>query len=394
MRPSEPQALAGPSTALAHACEVAQWVVLLLGWIWLGEQGMRLGWSLASGVLAVAVWWAVRLLCRGSAWALRAAPALVGGCGVLTACAVLVPTAVNGLAAPASLLALGFLAVLWGLWSALVETRNPFSTFELGPLAWHPVLAAGAVALAWSAPTAEWADSSVSFLLAVCAAFLFARERATTARVLVCFGRPADVLELLAPSAMGLMMGSLWLGNAWCAGLGWSNTDMVMAHLALMAGLPSLVAYGLRALGPARVSSESQTFVSLGLLALGALMLLGSSVAHGVLAMLLPSLAWAVHCSRQRTPARGARPASVWLGRAIALVLGPALLVWVGVSLPQQGPWAVKSALALLGVLAMAAYMAVRHPKWGERPIVAVVRKPGAELTGDQLLADYKLPTL
>ena len=41
---------------LAHAGEVAQWTVLLLGWLWLGEQGMRLGWSMASGVLAVAVW--------------------------------------------------------------------------------------------------------------------------------------------------------------------------------------------------------------------------------------------------------------------------------------------------------------------------------------------------
>ncbi len=363
MRQSELKALEGQQGAWVHAGEVAQWVVLLLGWIWLGEQGMRLGWSLASGVLPVALWWAVRLLCRGSAWALRAAPAVVGGCGLLTAGAVFLPTSALGLHTSASLLALGFLAAVWGLWSALIETRNPVSTFQLGPLAWHPVLAAVAVALAWGVPTVVGANGvygvdgaawSVSILLAVCAVFLFARERATTARVLVCPGRLAGVPDLLAPSAMGLMMGSLWLGNAWCAGLGWSTTDMVMAHLALMAGLPSLVAYGLRVLGPARLASEVQTFISLGLLALGALMLFGSSPAHGVLAMLLPSLAWAVHCSRLRTPAVRAKPASAWAGRVMALALGPVLLVWVGVCVPQQGPWAVKSALALLGVLAVA----------------------------------------
>jgi hypothetical protein len=360
MRLSESPAQTRQSAALAHAGEVAQWVVLLLGWIWLGEQGMLLGWSLASGVVPVALWWAVRLLCRGSAWALRAAPAVVGGCGLLTACAVLLPAKVAGLGSPATLLALGLLGALWGMWSALIETRNPVSTFQLGPLAWHPVLAAGAVALAWRAPTAEWAAWGESFLLAVCAAVFFARERVMSVRVLVCPGRLAAVPELLASSAMGLMMGSLWLGNAWCAGLGWSNADMVMAHLALMACLPSLAAFGLRALGSARLSAERQTFTSLGLLAVGALMLLGSSAAHGVLAMLLPSLAWAVHCSRLRASVGGAKPASAWPGRAIALALGPALLVWVGFVAPQQGPWAVKAALALLGVLAVARMVQMR----------------------------------
>ena len=45
------------SDALAHAGEVAHWTLLLLGWLWLGEQGSRLGWSLASGVMPVALWW-------------------------------------------------------------------------------------------------------------------------------------------------------------------------------------------------------------------------------------------------------------------------------------------------------------------------------------------------
>ena len=39
--------------------------------------------------------------------------------------------------------------------------------------------------------------------------------------------------------------------------------------------------------------------------------------------------------------------------------------------------------------VAMAACIGVAHPKWDERPIVVVVKKPGAELTRDELLAFY-----
>ncbi|CAN7451954.1 3-(methylthio)propionyl-CoA ligase [Variovorax sp. LjRoot290] len=39
--------------------------------------------------------------------------------------------------------------------------------------------------------------------------------------------------------------------------------------------------------------------------------------------------------------------------------------------------------------VAMAACIGVAHPKWDERPIVIVVKKPGAELTRDELLAFY-----
>ncbi|MBE2262736.1 MAG: fatty-acid--CoA ligase [Burkholderiaceae bacterium] len=40
--------------------------------------------------------------------------------------------------------------------------------------------------------------------------------------------------------------------------------------------------------------------------------------------------------------------------------------------------------------VAMAACIGMKHPKWDERPIVAVVRKPGAEVTRDELLAFYE----
>jgi 3-(methylthio)propionyl---CoA ligase len=40
--------------------------------------------------------------------------------------------------------------------------------------------------------------------------------------------------------------------------------------------------------------------------------------------------------------------------------------------------------------VAMAACIGVKHPKWDERPIVAVVKKPGAELTREELLKFYE----
>jgi fatty-acyl-CoA synthase len=39
--------------------------------------------------------------------------------------------------------------------------------------------------------------------------------------------------------------------------------------------------------------------------------------------------------------------------------------------------------------VAMAACIAARHPKWDERPLLIVMRKPGAEVTRDELLAHY-----
>jgi fatty-acyl-CoA synthase len=40
--------------------------------------------------------------------------------------------------------------------------------------------------------------------------------------------------------------------------------------------------------------------------------------------------------------------------------------------------------------VAMAACIGIRHPKWDERPIVCVVRKPGAEVTREELLKFYE----
>ncbi len=40
--------------------------------------------------------------------------------------------------------------------------------------------------------------------------------------------------------------------------------------------------------------------------------------------------------------------------------------------------------------VAMAACIGMKHPKWDERPIVVVMKKPGAELTREELLAHYE----
>ncbi len=40
--------------------------------------------------------------------------------------------------------------------------------------------------------------------------------------------------------------------------------------------------------------------------------------------------------------------------------------------------------------VAMAACIGIKHPKWDERPIIAVVKKPGVEVSRDELLAFYE----
>ena len=355
-------------------------MLLLLGWLWLGEQGMRLGWSLASGVLAVSLWWAARLVCRGSNWALRASPAVMGLCGAFSVLGVWLPEALRTLDAGAFNLAhVGLLAVavLWGLWSGMVETRSRVSTFDLGVVAWHPVLAALGVAVVWWQPVSSLpATGRVAVLLAICAVVLYARERANAGALPICRGQRAGGSSVLVPSAMGLMMGGLWLGHAWCVGLGWSTSEMVLGHLAMMAVLPALVALLGRVLTSSEVAAgvggaRRRSVLSLASLALGAWMLLGDTAVHGFLGMLLPSLAWAMHCSRSRIGGGWVDQSSPGLSRGLALFMGPGLLIWVGMISPLQGPYAMQMALALLGILAAMQALVLCVPRWVAHPAAA-----------------------
>jgi len=361
--------------AWLHAGEVAHWTVVLLAWLWLGEQGMRLGWSLASGVLAVVLWWAARLLSRGRGWALAAGPALMGLLGLLSAWGVWWPDFLSGhSAAHVGLLAV---AVVWGVWCGLIETRSQTSTFTLARVAWHPLVAAALAYGVWRMPGSTLlAPLGVSAMLALCAAVLHARDRSMAWQSGVCRGVQASLPQVLPASAMGLMMGSLWLGNGWCAGLNWSPAWMISAHLVLMAGLPALVAGLIRWWVPAEDAAghERLGFISLACLVVGPWMLLGDGVVHGVLAMLLPSLAWAVHLGRHRMPAGPAVRWTPGVQRGLALALGPGLLGWVGLLSPWQGPGAMQSALALLGVLA-AVQMLHGVRRWSAPPIAGLTHK-------------------
>ena len=348
---SEPTpAVPASPRSLAHAGEAAQWTVVLLAWLWLGEQGALRGGPWASGVLAVALWWAARLLSRGSAWAQQAPARVMGVCGLMTACSLWLADllALYGVAHGALL----GVALCWGLWTGAIETRSRVSTFQLGPVAWHPVLAAALVGGVWCLPSGVLRLWAVTGLLLACAAALYARDRALAEPSAACRGPQAALHHLLPSCAMGLMMGSLWLGNAWCAALPWTPQDRVWSHLALMAVLPAGVAYLLRVEGRARWPALPLICVSLGCLALGAALPWGDSAAQGLLGMLLPSLAWAVHCCRQRLPENLTARTSPRRVRATALLLGPGLLVWVGVASALQGPWAMRSALGALGLLA------------------------------------------
>lgn len=314
---------------------------------------MRWGWSLASGVLAVVLWWTARLLSRGRVWSLASSPVLMGLLGLLTAWGVWWPDVLPGhSAAHAGLLAV---AMVWGVWCGWIETRSQSSTFSLGRVAWHPVVAAALTYGAWRMPdSVSSAPVGVSAVLALCAAVLHARERFSARQPTVCRGVQSSLPLVLPSSAMGLMMGSLWLGNAWCAGLNLSLAWMATSHLVLMAGLPALVAGFMRWWvpdGDARFH-ERLSFISLGFLILGPLMLLGESAVHGALAMVLPSLAWAVHLCRHSLPRGSAVRWAPGVQRGLALLLGPGLLAWVGFLSPWQGPVAVQSAFALLGLLA------------------------------------------
>ena len=105
-----------PRAWLADAGEVAQWTAQLLAWLWLGEQGQRLGWPLASGVWAVAVWWAVRVLCRGTGWAFRSPSALLGALGTVVALSGADPAVFGeGASLHATLLGQSLLSAVLGL---------------------------------------------------------------------------------------------------------------------------------------------------------------------------------------------------------------------------------------------------------------------------------------
>lgn len=248
----------------------------LLAWVLLGWLGQRLGWSFASGVWPVVVWWSVR--CGGGAWFARgpspSAWPLAGAVALLASLTVL-PS--GGVALPILLTA----AALWGGWSASLNAAS------------------------------------------------------------------GTTIPSLPGLAMGLMMGSLWLGSRWCLGPGWTDPQAVALHLGLMVGVPLLAAAWRRSgLG----APGAGDWLSGALLAAGALLMACADATAGRLAgMVLLVLAWSLHTHRPPTARTNAIP--------VPAGLGPALLLAVGLLAPSLGPaamqaaWGFVAALALLGLV-------------------------------------------
>jgi len=267
----------------AHA--LVHWATLLTGWVWLGQQGQRLGWSVASGVLAVALWWALRVLFGHSGFVKQLPRQASVWLGAVTVSGAL---GVASLAAsPLAHALLLVLAGVWALWSALLEAGSP------SPIA-----------------------------------------------------KPNGAVASLPQTAMGLMMGSLWLTSSWCATAGLPPATVVGFHVLLMAVLPALAS--LFRLPPQRPPWAAQAW-PLALVLGGSLVLqLGNGWAHGATGMALLALAWALQGPRQNA----CNAARRWCALA-----GPALLLAVGWYSPTLGPQVLQAAYGLLGAGALLALL-------------------------------------
>ncbi len=337
----------------APALALARWTALLMGWVWLGAQGQRLSWSLASGVLAVALWWTLRLILARQPWHAATARRTRLALGVFTAAgAGIVARADSG--GPASFWMLMALTSLWAAWSVALDATAVNTTRCQRPWAgWPPVLAALISWAVLSVPDSHpFAGLPISLVLlgaALLASATGPERRAMPRRR----PTPLTATSTLPQTAMGLMMGSLWLGSAWCASAGWSTQTVVGLHLLLMAVLPGLVRLDFI---PRQVSPLASRALPQMLVLLGALLLVsGQQLAHGLVGMLLLALAWALPALPAALTSQTERwPVSRW-----APLSGPPLLVAVGVWSPYMGPQALALAYGMLGALALVTLLAV-----------------------------------
>jgi len=331
-----------------------------MGWVWLGQQGQRLGWSVASGVLAVALWWAVRLMFEHSRCIKHLpqhAPVLLGA---LTAGGAL---GTAGLAASTTAHALLLaLACVWAFWSAALEASDGHARCQGRWAGWPPMLAAGLTGLAMGAPDLlaaaglQLAPGTTPACVLLCVAAL---QLGVSSAHRVDHPAPHTAATVLPQTAMGLMMGSLWLASAWCATVGLPVTVVVGLHVLLMAVLPAMTRLDLL---PRQLPHRAAQALPLALVLGGSLVLLvGNGLAHGVTGMGLLALAWALHAKGFVAPAtpQDAPPhdASQGLAQQWASLTGPVLLLAVGWCSPWLGPQALQAAYGLLGAGALLALL-------------------------------------
>jgi hypothetical protein len=337
------------------AFALARWLVLLSGWVWLGAQGQRLSWTIASGIVPVTLWWVMRI-CFASMAVVQGLPRSASFVlGLLTSLGGLLISLFPHLGFTALLL----LAVLWAAWLVVLDSAAAASQCSRRWVGWPPLLAAGLCGLAIAAPLATPLAIPLSTPLTTA---LLAAFGAVAVPVLLLAavwlsrdppirsaswgshtsGHDSQPASVIPASAMGLMMGTLWLGSAWCSAAGWSNAQVVVLHLALMSVLPSLTRLDVI---PRQLPDLLSRRVPLALIVTASLVLLsGTQPTYGLVGMGLLSVAWAIRSPHQYKVRRVHDHGSV--------LSGPALLLLVGWLSPLYGPQALQWAYGLLGIMA------------------------------------------
>lgn len=344
------EALTRPGLQLP-ALALARWTALLMGWVWLGQQGQRLSWSLASGLTAVALWWAMRLCMAGWRRANPGPSRLVSlVLGLTTAAGALALSRFS--AGTPALMGLLALAAVWAAWCAALDQQQQSTPRCPRPwTGWPPVLAALATWLSVDPGSPFGQPGLIAAAVLLTAAVLggwAAPDRRPALRRACSAPRPAHHLPA---TAMGCMMGSLWLSNAWCTSVGWSSHTVAGLHLALMAAMPALVRMeGL----PRHLPPTAGHLLPLIGVATGAGFLwAGQTLAHGIVGMLLLALAWALpNPSRPQTTTTPQARRPQWTP-----LIGPALLLAVGQWSPSSGPQVLAWAYGALGAWAAASLL-------------------------------------
>ncbi|MFP8778645.1 hypothetical protein [Hydrogenophaga sp. RWCD_12] len=257
----------------------------LLAWVLLGWLGQRLGWSLASGVLPVVLWWTVRC-------ASASASANVTGRGPVPLVLLLgawtllgsLPALPSGQAALVALLAA---SALWGGWSASLAARSGDTTPTLPGQAMGLMMGSLWLSGQWCLGPG-WTDAqAVGLHLGLMAGLplLWTALR---------LGRRQPLQVSVLQQTVLLAAGALLM--AWPDAAGWRLAGMVLAALAWSLEVPpepadrplcSRVPAGL---GPAVLLSTGLMAPTLGPLAL--------QVAWGLIGLL--ALAWVARAGFQR----------------------------------------------------------------------------------------------
>jgi hypothetical protein len=330
---------------------MTRWTALLMGWVWLGAQGQRLGWSVASGLVPVALWWALRItFAHGVRNAHTRSGPLVGTrwLGGLTALGVLL---VGQL--PQTSLghgALLLLAVVWAAWLVQLEQAGAHGHCRPRWRGAAPLAAGLLTALCTTDLLPASASPWVSTLVLLAVAAVKVRPRSSHASpgapLSLWSARPTgSAVSSLPATAMGLMMGSLWLNNVWCNAAGWSSTEVVLMHLGLMGAMPTLAAL-VRPQGRRLwLTDAGAARLPLVLLVCGTTLLLGAAnLVLGLAGMGLLAAAWSLN-----PPGGTHRP---WPALA-----GPVLLLAVGWHSPTAGPLAQQWAYGAVGAAALTLLM-------------------------------------